>query len=196
MADRLSEYYRVRIKSTRLNDEVVAWMSETFSLNVESQWDSPFQDAATNKLGTTVRAAAQVAGVSFDNKHLSSQVWSGSSPMTLTIPLEFVAESDVVKEVIKPINLLMKMTLPDTTRAGFYIPPGPVIAGLGKHKGDQITITIGNFLVFTQVVMTSIESDYEMKMGVLGKPMRAKCNVTFRTFTTITKDELDKIFQR
>ena len=142
-------------------------------------------------LGTSTRTTA-----------LSSQVWTGSSPVTLTLPIDFVAISNAAAEVIAPVKQLMKMALPEEVNlAGVTTldPPGPAyIDGINAFKGvvdgsrgDNITISVGSFLRLAKVIIRSVNCNWSGRLSAEGFPMQCRAEVEARTFTAITKDQLE-----
>jgi len=204
-----NEAYRVRVISRFPNPNgtvVKAWAPTNFQLQVESSWDTPFADVGGGLVGTTLSAL----GLSLKSKPASLNIWSGSSPITLTLPLEFIAETNARQDVVTPIRQLMSLALPSLESDGIrFIPPGPtaydlqgtvkglsgIDIGSGKQRGDRIDIVVGKFLRFENVVIVSVNSDYTLKMSVDGAPMKATAEITFRTFTTLDKEEFSRIFQ-
>jgi hypothetical protein len=55
---------------------------------------------------------------------------------------------------------------------------------------------IGKFIYYKSVVITDVDTTYDTKMDENGFPIRARLNVSFRTFLTPTKEDLDEIFPR
>lgn len=194
-----SPLYRVVINSSSLGS-VSGWLPEEFQFGVESEWDSPF-----DKGGGTGSQVLSAVGLSTKTTVRSSQVWSGSSPVTISMPIDFIAVNNSRNEVVRPIRTLMKMALPggiEKFGSTFLDPPGPTIVdtidaykdSTSLVRGDIITVRIGRFIRFTHVVILQVQPSWSGKLSVDGLPMQAKVDIGFRTFTTLTKNQLDRMF--
>ena len=197
--------YQVNVISSRPGREtltVSGWMPEDISFSVQSDWDQPFQEG-----NSKTQAILSTAGISTKLLSLSSQVWSGSSPVTLSIPLDFYAETNAFQEVVTPVQNLMQMALPDTATVGFaggatfLVPPGPISLDAVNQaitqegsSGDNIIISLGSFLRFSKVVVKSVTPSFSLKLSKEGHPMRARVEIEFSSFGTMTKRQLSTIF--
>lgn len=211
---RKSVNYLVRIISDRIKPEVKAWVPQNIQMNIESSWDAPFADIGSGKIGT----ALSLFGFSLKNRVATTQVWGGSAPLTLTLPLQFIAIDNARNDVKSQVNRLIRMTVPGIGAGGFYQPPGPTLydiksaikeAGrslnqgflttaadnLRPTQGDKITVAIGEkFLLFKNVVIVSVVPDFTMKLAEDGTPIEATVELTFRTYTTPSKEDINQIF--
>ena len=61
---------------------------------------------------------------------------------------------------------------------------------------NQISIYIGNFLYFDNVVINGVSQNYEMIPDANGKPMKAMVNLSFTTMFCPTVEDIQKIFLR
>lgn len=59
---------------------------------------------------------------------------------------------------------------------------------------NNIQISIGQMLRFPSVVITSVSATYDTKFDDYGRAIKATVNVTFRTFFTPTKQDIDRMF--
>lgn len=207
--------HTVRITSSaRKKNPVKAYLPENVSLTVASDWSAPFADKAEGALNTV----ANLFGASLKTKASTAQIWQGSTPIEVTIPFILTAESDPATEIIEPIQELMKLCLPSTTKGQRFIPPGPSFKGYvaGQLKGESavgsaiaklassapsigsngesITVEVGNFMIFTQVVLLSVNPTFHtQRLHHSGLPLRADVEITFRKYTTSVKGEVDNI---
>ena len=186
-------------------DQIInGWLPEEFSFEVQSDWGTPFADG-----GDKITAIASGLGVNLRLKIRSSQIWEGSSPVTLTIPIDFVAREDgkALEQVVTPVKQLMALALPDEfgEDAGTrLVPPGPNFVGTylnkeGKEEqvtvaGTDITVRLGNFVSFKKVIVTNVSATFSGKMLRDGYPAEAKAEMSFVTYTVMTKAGLDDVF--
>lgn len=218
--ENLPEEYVVKITASSLITPPVikAAMPEQFDLSAESDYAQAFPGGAASFVDEKSRALGNLMrlnGYNMMTKEMSLQVWQGSSPMTFSLPLEFVAENDPYTEVTLPIANLYKLTVPRTVgdSGGFLRAPGPTIdvnfSGLKDAAGDilagdiskaisvrdNIKLELGKHLVFKQVVIPSVSQSYNVQYAKGGQPIRATVTINFITLFTPTSTDIDEIFQ-
>lgn len=185
------------------------YLPENFNLNVRSQYDTPFAQGLPSsilpdKLGKAVTGASNLTGISTAPQAATAQIWQGSAPIEFQIPFILVAERSARADVLNKIRELMKLVMPSKTN-GFLTSPGPKIEGISElfkaesysnkpQLKDNISLHIGRFIYYKSVVITDVDSTYDTKMDVEGIPIRAVVNVSFKTFFTPVKEDLDEIF--
>lgn len=198
--------YLVRIKQAG-GPGVKAYMPEQWSFGVSSQFSQPFGQGVQGAVGM----ATKVLGIgALTSQSMTAQVWEGTQPMELTIELEFLAESNPLDEVLTPIKNLIKMVLPSKGGSGgetlLMQPPGPAYASvvdwsdLSAKRGEgatdkQITIHMGNFMIFDSVVIESVNTTVHSMMHNSGVPLHATCSVTFKTFFVPLLEDVDGMFR-
>lgn len=205
--------YKVYIAQAGTDLKVQAYVPETFQLAVTSQFNQPFGQGIQN---SPIGTASKVLGLgALSSQSMTAQVWEGTQPIEMSLELEFVAESSPVDEVQKPILDLLRMTMPGRKGNTFLLdPPGPVYSELlaqtafetwdqfsnakrAEGRGGasrEISIKIGNFLVFDNVVIESVNTTFHSMMHETGVPLRATCAVTFKTFFIQLKEDIPNIF--
>jgi hypothetical protein len=194
--------YKVFIKQAG-GGEVEAYVPETFQLAVTSQFNQPFGQGISN---STVGTATKMLGLgALTSQSMTAQIWEGTQPIEITLELEFVAEYNPQNEVLKPIKDLLTMTMPSRGGSGFLLdPPGPKYvdivdweafeAAKGSQASKQISVKIGNFLLFDNVVIESVNSTFYSMMHETGIPLRATVAVTFKTFFVQLTDDIPRLF--
>ena len=205
-----SNLYRVRIISRSNKIPTVrGWLPEEFSFSVESEWEPLFPSGGIPGLTGIVGTAISSGGYTTKTINATSQAWSGSSPIEFSLPIDFVAVRDAQKEVVTPVKNLMKLALPGELDAFdefgignvFLDPPGPVITDAYSAyrdrvgtRGDNIALRIGNFIIFKDVIITNVSANWVGKLSPEGLPMQAQAEVTIRTYTMISKEQLEEAF--
>lgn len=194
-----SNHFLVTIYSC-VHQGVVARVPEEVSIQLSSEWDTPLLQGGSG--GFLEVGFQELLGKSTKTQFASAQVWSGSSPIDITLPLEFYADQNPKTEVIDPIVRLAKMALPRKSgkgnNQGLFTPPGPRIFGLknGSSGNDQISIDIGNFLNFKKVIITAVNPTFVTRdLTKNGLPLKATCEVTFRSMFSLTGDEFAGMFK-
>lgn len=206
--------FRIEIRSSKLkeSDTIISWLPEELDLSVESEWSTPLAGGASSELGallSTINASAVA-------QWMTVAVWSGSSPIVMTLPLQFVAEDEgeADSKVITPIRNLMKLALPSlasddkekwNNKFGILSPPGPNPAGqtgeqfehfLGWGAGSEnINIKIGNFMEFKKIIVLRVNPVFSTLLDKNGLPMRANVSFTFRTYNSPLKSDMNGIIK-
>lgn len=135
------------------NLTVKAPLSEV-SLDVQQNWQSPFENVAQSNLPTLQqmmqsgsmspfakavdgfagsdlsKLVSSVTGKSSITQLNSTQVWSGSPPLKISCTVVFRAWSKPIDEVENPVNQLMRWALPK------YLEPDGLITGVIKNGTD------------------------------------------------------------
>lgn len=219
MSEQIPEAYQVRVSwrpqeegADGASGEVYGHLPEQFELNASSDWDQPFLEA-TDMLRNVLSAAHIPTRFLVSSVH----VWSGSSPLQLSIPIEFWARENAYEEVVQPTKALMSLALPSVTGDGNtqrLVPPGPAgidisdllpeggafsgfwdyIARYAKNPGTWITVEMGTFLRFEGVILLDAQTEYSGLLTPDGYPKSATCTITFKTAKTLTVDQLDEAF--
>ena len=171
------------------------------------------------RLGEAFGAGAKLTGFGTTVQQASMQVWQGVAPMEFSIPVRFLYNTDTERDIIAPMQALMSLTLPSLLdsnlgTASTMISPGPKVT-LKKNtsvfdaagnilKGEflewatienQIQLAIGTFMFFESVVITGVDSEYEIKLDRASrKPISLEATVNFTTFLTPTVEDLKTIF--
>lgn len=198
--------YKVIITHQGAGGVVQGWVPETFQIAVTSQFSQPFGQGISNS--TAGQATKAWMGRALTSQSMTAQVWEGSQPIEITLEIEFVAETDPKKEVLEPIKKLLKMTMPSKDGSNLLRPPGPKYSDIVDWKAfldpsrptgksgveGSISIAIGKFVYFDNVVIESVNSTFHSMMHSSGIPLRATVAVTFKTFFVPVSEDLDAMF--
>jgi len=101
--------YLMRITSIRNKCTVVSPIQDSIKMKSTSKWE-PF--VPTSSLGNILTQTVTGGRRSLITKASSRRVWTGSSPMTLSVHLKFQSVKDSFMEVTEPVRLLQSMALP------------------------------------------------------------------------------------
>lgn len=192
--------YSLVIRSSAYGS-VLAKLPESIELRFTSEWDTLLPSSNSDLFKVFNLATNEAFNFHFKNKKLSAQVWSGNSPIELSLPLEFKAQSEEeAKRNLNYIKMLVKMNQPTQNKSGLMKPPGPHVFEdseimkkiFGQNaKGDNISIMVGNFMLFTKVIILEVTPEIKSILDSNGMPMVINCQVTFRSFYTFLADEID-----
>ena len=194
--------YKVSIiasdKTGIVSTAVYARLQKEFSLETSSHWETFMGGGA----GVLANAIAQAGfGTSLQLAVTSRRIWMGTKPLAISLPLVFMAETNVEIDVINFCKALQKMALPSIGTFGVLIPPGPSpfinTAGILENNfGTQISVQIGNFIKFDNVIIKEVKVDYSGRMSAspAGKPMYAEVLVTLETYEILTVEKLEEAY--
>jgi hypothetical protein len=223
MLDRIAPEYLVRIFARKIDVgssgptlvDLIAILQEEISLRVETNWQSFIPSKYEPR--PEWQAIAQMVGGTLITRWTTRRVWMGTEPIEINMKLRFEADEDAYNEVVVPCLSLKKLGLPSqgpkvnlsgpagmlsTIPANVLWPPGPnpIIRGgiFGYAGGENIEIQVGlgarPFLYFNSVVMKRINVTYANRFTTEGYPVSASVDVTFQTYATLTKDDLEDVF--
>jgi len=107
--------YLIKITSIRNNCTIISPIQDSIKMKSTSKWE-PF--VPTSSLGNILMQTITGGRRSLITKATSRRVWTGSSPMTLSIHLKFQSVKDSFMEVTEPIRLLQSIALPSDPSDG------------------------------------------------------------------------------
>jgi len=181
------------------DQHVSANLPESWSFGFASQWDAPWAEGLISN--DTLKTALHAGGMATTSQVLTSQVWQSSNPVEISIPFIFVAKTDAYTDVMLPCHKLAGLTLPTKASSSSFMlqAPGPAvgvkIAGfestLNYEGGEHITLCIGTNIIFTSVVVTSVNVEFDTMLDVNGYPIKAKADVTVLTHQTPIRGTAD-----
>ena len=215
----LSEQYKIKITyevNTSAGREgkpilIEGWMPESITTTAGSEWGQPFDDSF---VGGIINDISDLGGKLIPTfKALSSQVWQGNTPIAITIPIEFIAYSSALKQVVEPTVSLIRMALPREEQFGDFSyrgkqitdgitvlkAPGPSavvdLPGIGQYfKSEDITVKLGSFMTFKRAIIKDVNVTWDLKLSPEGYPMRSEVEIQIESPTVITKQGIDNIF--
>ena len=158
---------------------------------------SRYGSKAVRFAGALTSAASDYVGLgNATAKFMTAHYWQGASPISCNIPFEFIAEDDPDKQVLEPLKELYKLAAP-YEEGGFIVPPGPSVAGSLFDVGIRINIYVGRIIAFENVIIESVAAEMDTRPSKNnGKILHAKVDVSFTSFYTATRDDIDKMFAR
>ena len=216
--------YRVEISGSARGREgsgrlqVLAQTPEEIGIQIDNEWDAYIangeiplpigRSGGALGAGTTLAEfGARATGLTRSNQGLTSQVWRGTSPLEIQLPLLLNARENAYQDVVVPIKNLIQLASPFRIGAGSVLgeyssifgniihAPGPTILDVIQGSGrGNISLTIGRLLSIPSVVITSLQFDIKNRMTRQGYPVEADVNVVLRTHYTYLREDYDAIF--
>ena len=199
------------------------------SLQIENKWVNILEalgiSSDSGGVGGSVATLANSAMLSTGNNFLpviaTSHVWRGSTGIELQLQMRFDAVTDAAKDVLQPVQNLIKMFSP--TRGGgslgswgtglatalgagglaasinsglFLHPPGPTPAEFVGNSASQYTITvqIGRVMSIRNLIPTTIKWEIENRYVTSGDPISATVDVSFISYTLPDQQEVLSFF--
>jgi hypothetical protein len=218
LLDKVAPEYQVRILARKMEIgggpvliDLIALLQDEISLSTESNWQSfiPSKYEAQPEW----QAIASAVGASLITRWTSRRVWMGTDPVSISMKLRFEADENAYYEVVIPCLSLKKLCLPtqgpqvdskvrNVVTSNVLFPPGPnplIRGGIGGWAGgENIEIQIGlgprPFLYFNSVIVKRVNVTYADRFTSEGYPVSALADITFQTYTVLTKEDLDGVF--
>lgn len=138
--------YSIEIQQQQTNGQqvnVIGYLPETLKLGLQSTWEAPFAQGLMGMMPGSIAGAFKMFGVRPATQLMTLQVWQASESQDLSFDLEFVTESDPVKDVYTPVMKLMRMALPSVDTGGFMQSPGPT---LDPKMAQQLMQQVGEHI--------------------------------------------------
>ncbi len=112
--------------------EIVAPMPDSFMFDTKSEYATPYAQGlfggSSGMMAQLGKVAGQLGGMRLTSQALTAQLWQGSTETSLSLELEFHAETDPDLDVRQPILALMRMaTASIDPTSGLLTSPGPSI---------------------------------------------------------------------
>lgn len=208
--------YVIRIQSKRF--QISAVMQDKLQMKVESRWE-PLVDVDSSSTFKILETLAQGAlKSSLQTTYTSRRIWSGTSALEIMLTLKFEAVYDAITEVLLPIQGLQEIASPSIgdpigfmgVKFPLLNPPGPSPLNpegtpvetsadnpIVKHlaAGDCINISVGNFMVFKNVVVHTAVAEWDPRFTSEGIPVGGKVDMVFQTYEVITKNQIQEIYK-
>lgn len=91
-------------------------------------------------------------------------------------------------------KLIGSINLNENKDGWFLAPPGPYPFIKNSPMGDNIQINIGEYLIFTPVIISQATVDLDSRIDSRGYPIGANATVDFETYQVMGKQDIDASF--
>jgi len=181
--------YQMYIVNSDEKVYINAYLPENFEMAIANDYDTPFAQGIIGN-GSKLGAALTLSGWSSLTQAMTSQMWVGSKPVSIMLPLVFVANTDPDKDITQPIMALTQLSMPRKKdpadpNSVFLVPPGPKInygavnikklvasAQSTYAATDAITAGVGAVNQFFDQVRESFTNMKSMTMVQIGTYFR------------------------
>lgn len=166
-------------------ERITATLPEEIEMRVAAQYEAQLANFLSSALGWRGEMISQgmqiLKSVTGDTAYwqgLTQQLWLESDPFELNLTLNFDADTDAVKDVMKPTHLLQSWVLP-TAIGDFAIEsPAPTIYNADHNR---IVVHIGRFMTLPSVVIPNVDVTYPVAPDANGNFIAATASLTLRT---------------
>lgn len=163
---------------------VVGIIGEGSSREVTALWESPYENDTPGSMFSKGAGLAQIeSGRTSKSTLNTTQVWSGTTPHTFNLVLEFYATSDAYNQVQAAVIELEKMTAPEMNE----------IAPLGRIPGN-VTLNAGRQIIYPDCVVTSVSRQLDGPISSDGYPLRGSVTLTIQTMATVNQSDIAGTF--
>lgn len=166
---------------------------------------------AGNAVANGSALAAATTGNTMQFKKATLKTWRSSSPLSLNLPLIFMAVTDPFLDVKVPAAALMSTCLPSEKTevggynfanglniGGFNIAPGPMLIAPGPTFGDTkantFQVKYGNILYMDSCLITSASLNAESLVYSDGQLIGCQVDVTVETTMMTTVEDFTRWF--
>ena len=187
--------YKVQIQSHGNEGGIVtAWLPEQFALRLQNKWEQYFANIIDNKVNAIAShgsaAMSAFTNKSFFIKALTGHVWMGTEAIEFQLQLQFDANTDIDKDVFDPISKLIIWSSPSEDNGAILTAPGPNLIS----ANNRLSLRIGKFLYFDSVIIPNMDITWHSMMHESGIPIAADVEISFRTFYTMTRQDIMALF--
>ncbi len=165
---------------------VAALIGEGSSLEMQANWESPFEQDSIGSIFERAGGLLQIAtGNTAKTTLNSAQVWHGNRPVSLNLVLHFYSVSNPKVEVEEPIKVLKQLISPEVNQ---NMPIGE--GGTFGQAPTYVSINVGRNFIWPKCVIESISEPYDVKRDPSGNRLNAIVNVAASTTRMINRNQI------
>ena len=215
---RIHKSYICRIRGkTALGQDIAVngLLSEGWNLQSTSNYGQPLLDFTVGQKLQALGAIAQAMSKGMTSQTLANsiQVYENESPITMTLPLSFIALRDPVTEVSLPERYLMEMKAPQLAKGALfeaegstdmptllkvsaqYLSPTAFLKRIKESRRPRpVSATINKHIMFPEVLISDVEIQDDGINHKSGVSSGKVINVTIVFQRTINNTEFAKLF--
>ena len=217
-------YYQISLSGETLWPPLIAYVPEQFTLSNQAVFESRYSSGLgglTGALQSFDNALKTTTGLTFVTKPMTLQTWVSTSPIEFNLPMLFNAQQDGLQEVTKPIAQLLALCSPsalDQPLSGAAQSQfgalanqlGGAVSSISNNLGQNLirgpgptfdeptrgtyTLVIGNLMVFLNMLIVSVNAEYDSLVDQNGYPLSAKVDLTMRSSTVMLSEDIMQAF--
>lgn len=166
-------------------ETVVGIIGEGSTRELASLWESPFENETAgsyfSKIGGIIQAKSSMTSKSVLN---TTQIWSGTTPLTFSLTLEFYAVSNPANEVLAAVIALEKAASPEMRE---NTPGGRV--------PDTVGLNVGRQIIYPECVITQVSKQLDGPISRDGYPLQGQVTLTLQTLASVNKSSISETFR-
>ncbi len=170
-------------------------IGEGASLELQSNWDSPFeQDNPGSFFEKTGGLLQNLTGQTSKTTLNSAQVWNGNRPLTITLTLLLYALSNPRAEVEDAISALKEFASPEVNANSPVTldtngSAGGITANVGRIPGT-VSLSVGRNFIYPKMIIESISEPLDTVRDKQGNRIRAAISLTMQTDVMINQSQM------
>lgn len=168
--------------------QVIIDTPEQFTFAISSTWESRLPGIASAAQATR-DATAGVLGLGFIHKEETRQLWQGTTPIEVSLTLNFDAKDNAYNDVFVPLMCLAGMALPEENAHNVLFPPGPTRI----DSRNAIQLVVGKYWRMDDGLMTSTQPTFDTRLAEDGYPISGQVEVTIRASITYSRSDFVKL---
>lgn len=172
---------------------VVGLIGEGSALELQANWDSPFeQDNPGSMFEKTGGVLQVVTGTTSKTTLNSAQVWGGNRPLTINLVINLYALSDPSSEVEAPIQLLKEFSSPNVNNNFPISISEQGGAKIGRPPGT-VSVNIGRNFIYNKCIIESVSEPFDVTKDKNGHRLRSTLNIAIQTDRMINGPDLPNL---
>lgn len=179
----LSDHHKAFIQT---KEAIVAGIiGEGSSRELTALWETPFENDTPGAAVSKAAGLAQVqSSMTLKQPLNTTQVWSGTTPLTFSLVLELYAVSDAYTEVQAAVIELEKATSPDMGGSN----------PIGRIPENSIALNVGRQIIYPECVITSISKQLDGPIGRDGYPLQGQVTLQLEAIGTVNRSDIPSTF--
>ena len=189
------------------NGRVSGIMNSGLKISGHAEWTEMFGGGIMSLGGSLIETGNNLlqfmGGSSVQQPWMNRKMWKTTKPFSFEIPLSFVATTDPLNEVVRPVMALLSFIFPREISPNFtggkiaaggdilgtalnslamYNIPGPSLrygtnTASAEDQGDPVKIVIGKLFAFGACYLEDVTPDISQSVDANGYPIAANVNV-------------------
>jgi hypothetical protein len=183
----ISPHYQCVIKNRDLGVEVVAYLPDSFQIDVAADYTTPFTDFlfGSSSLMSTMLFYMRLTGSLPMTREMTMQLWNGSSPAAISLPLILIADTnaeiDVSNKALSMLQLTAARESKNGPTKGFIESPGPSI--IMDKTADNVGKALPKDIDGLKEAVSNVTTEDSTTVGTILKNISDA--ISFRNQTSI-----------
>lgn len=173
---------------------VTGLMPEQLGFSYSNNYSAPFADILANfntgfVVGQELATKDKQANYSGTLKELTTQRWSGGSPLGTSISLMYVARLSALTDVKRPVEALKDMSIGTIGAQASVSFVGRTYTGTVVNPPPKVQISFGRLFVIRRAIIKDISWKYSNVVDAFGNSTSAVVDLGIETEEIFLSDE-------